>query len=58
MNGWIFLWKTTFILGVVMFAGMSIFIIFGGMRDIRKLFERLKIDHKNSEKSKESDSLD
>ncbi len=58
MNGWIFLWKAIFIIGVVIFAGMSIFVIFGGMQDIKKLFERLRIEHEDSEQSREPDSLD
>ncbi|MBT3380002.1 MAG: hypothetical protein HN742_28995 [Lentisphaerae bacterium] len=45
MNGWMLLWKAVFILGVALFAGMSVWVTIGGFGDIKRLFARLEAAH-------------
>ena len=41
MSFWPGLWKTVFVLGVSVFAGMSVWVIIAGARDIRTMCKRL-----------------
>ncbi len=54
IESWTIFWKIVFIIGVGMFAILSIFVIIGGAKDIRKLIQRLK---KEYEEPGLSDSL-
>jgi hypothetical protein len=51
IESWSILWKIVFILGVGMFAILSILVIAGGARDIGKLIQRLKSDAEESQES-------
>jgi len=42
---WILLWKAVFILGVMVFAAMSVWVTIGGYHDIKRLFERVEKGH-------------
>ena len=42
MEFWITLWKVVFVATVAVFAGMSVWVTFGGWRDIKKLLARLR----------------
>jgi hypothetical protein len=52
MQGWMLLWKILFIAGLVLFAGLALWVIFAGARDIKKLF--LKLDRNHSEKAEQN----
>ncbi|MDP6111767.1 MAG: hypothetical protein QF437_00520 [Planctomycetota bacterium] len=41
MSFWIFLWKAVFIVGVVLFAGMAVWVTIGGAKDIKKMFAQM-----------------
>ena len=41
MTGWILLWKTVLIVGLLLFAGMSVWIAARGGSDIKRLFKKL-----------------
>ena len=41
MSFWAGLWKAVFVLGVTVFAGMSVWVIVAGARDIRSMCKRL-----------------
>ena len=45
MNAWMILWKTVFVIGVGIFAVMSLWVIVAGFRDIKRLLEKIKKDH-------------
>ncbi len=49
MEGWLSLWKWTLILGVILFAGLSVAVIIGGAFDIRSLFRSLRVQHERRE---------
>jgi len=42
MNGWMILWKYVFIVGVIAFAGMSLWVTIAGVGDIKRMFADLK----------------
>ena len=42
VESWTIFWKIVFIIGVGMFAILSVFVIIGGAKDIRTLIQRLK----------------
>ncbi len=42
IESWTIFWKILFIIGVGMFAILSIVVIIGGAKDIRTLIQRLK----------------
>ena len=46
MSFWIGLWKAVFIVGVVLFAGMAVWVTVGGARDIKRLFSRIDESHR------------
>ncbi len=50
MNFWISLWKWVFVVGVSLFAGMSVWVTIGGFADIRRLFKKLDEDHHKTDK--------
>jgi len=45
MNGWMLLWKVVFVVGVALFAGMSVWVIFAGFGDIKRMFAKLDANH-------------
>ena len=45
MMFWIILWKAVFILGVGIFAIMSVWVIIAGFKDIKKLFATINKEH-------------
>lgn len=45
MTFWIDLWKFFLIAGVTLFAGMSVWVILAGFRDIRRMCSRLGTAH-------------
>lgn len=45
MNGWMVLWKAVFILGVALFAGMSVWVTVAGFHDIKRMFAKLDATH-------------
>ncbi|NOY81384.1 MAG: hypothetical protein GXP31_10320 [Kiritimatiellaeota bacterium] len=45
MTFWIDLWKLFLLVGVVLFAGMSVWVIVAGFRDIRRMCSRLEHSH-------------
>tara|TARA_B100000749_G_C18155194_1_gene353465 strand:+ start:361 stop:513 length:153 start_codon:yes stop_codon:yes gene_type:complete len=47
MNDWMMLWKLVLIGGVVLFAGMAIWVSIGGFADIKRLFKRIEESHKD-----------
>jgi hypothetical protein len=49
MGFWIFLWKAVLILGVVLFAGMAVWVSIGGLLDIKRLFARIEAGHRKDE---------
>ena len=51
IESWSIFWKIVFVIGVSMFAILTIFVIVGGARDIRKLIQRLKNDAEESQTS-------
>ena len=51
IESWTIFWKIVFIIGVGMFAILSILVIIGGAVDVRKLIQRLKKDAEESETS-------
>jgi len=54
IESWTIFWKIVFIIGVGMFAILSIIVIVGGAVDVRKLIQRLK---KDAEESQISESI-
>ena len=54
IESWTIFWKIVFIIGVGMFAILSILVIVGGAVDVRKLIQRLK---KDAEESQTSETL-
>ena len=54
IESWSIFWKIVFIIGVGMFAILSIVVIIGGAKDIRTLIQRLK---KEAEEPGLSDSI-
>ena len=48
IESWSIVWKIVFFMGVSLFAILSVLVITGGARDIKKLIRRLKEDSKNS----------
>ncbi len=54
IESWTIFWKIVFIIGVGMFAILSIVVIIGGAKDIRTLIQRLK---KEDEEPGLSDSI-
>jgi len=51
IESWTIFWKVVFIIGVGMFAILSILVIVGGAVDVRKLIQRLKKDAEESQTS-------
>ena len=51
IESWTIFWKIVFIIGVGMFAILSILVIVGGAVDVRKLIQRLKKDAEESQAS-------
>ena len=51
IESWTIFWKIVFIIGVGMFAILSILVIVGGAVDVRKLIQRLKKDAEESQTS-------
>ena len=51
IESWSIVWKIVFVIGVSLFAILSILVIGGGARDIRNLIKKLKEDAKNSSAS-------
>lgn len=49
MNGWMLLWKATFIIGVALFAGMSVWVTVAGFGDIKRLFAKLDANHRDEQ---------
>jgi hypothetical protein len=47
MQGWMILWKIVFIAGLIMFTGVALWVIFAGARDIKRLFLKLKQNHRD-----------
>ena len=41
MQFWITLWKIVLIAGVLLFAGMAVWVTIGSVRDIRRLLQRM-----------------
>ena len=39
MDMWIILWSIVLIVGLVLFLGLAIVVVFGGMRDITAMFK-------------------
>ena len=54
IESWSIFWKIVFIIGVGMFAILTIVVIIGGAKDIRTLIQRLK---KEAEEPGLSDSI-
>jgi hypothetical protein len=50
MSFWIFLWKTVFIVGVTLFAGMAVWVSIGGAKDIKKMLAKMESEAKENEK--------
>ena len=48
IESWSIVWKIVFVMGVSLFAILSVLVITGGARDIKKLIQRLKEDSKNT----------
>lgn len=46
IESWSIFWKIVFIIGVGMFAILSIVVIIGGAKDVRTLIQRLKKEAK------------
>ena len=51
IESWSIFWKIVFIIGIGTFAILSVFVIIGGAKDIRKLIQRLKSDAEDSQTS-------
>jgi len=51
IESWTIFWKIVFIIGVGTFAILTVFVIIGGAKDIRKLIQRLKSDAEDSQTS-------
>ena len=51
VESWSIVWKIVFIIGVGMFAILSILVIIGGAVDVGKLIRRLKSDAEESQAS-------
>ena len=51
MAFWMLLWKVVLIAGLVLFAGMAVWVTIGGFGDIKKLFKRIRQSHHQQEKS-------
>lgn len=49
MEGWILFWKVFFVLTLVLFAGMSVWVIIGGFADIKRLFARMSEPRRDTE---------
>ena len=47
MEFWVFLWKATFIIGLVLFGGLSAYVTVFGARDIKHLLATLKREAEN-----------
>ena len=45
MQFWMALWKAVLILGVSLFAGMSVWVIIAGYRDIFRMLRRIDQEH-------------
>ena len=45
MRSWMLLWKIVFVAGVAVFAGMSVWVIVAGYRDIKRLLQNIKKSH-------------
>lgn len=45
MRGWMLLWKIVFVVGLAVFAGMTVWVIVAGFRDIKRLLESIKKSH-------------
>ena len=44
MNGWMLFWKIVLIAGVLVFAGMTIWVTIWGYYDIKHLLKKMKED--------------
>jgi hypothetical protein len=42
MDGWITLWKVFFVAALTVFAGMSVWVVIWGARDIRRMFREIE----------------
>ena len=51
IESWSIFWKIVFIMGIGTFAVLTVFVIIGGAKDIRKLIQRLKSDAEDSQTS-------
>lgn len=49
MAFWIFLWKATFIIGLILFALLSAYVTIFGARDAKLLLDTLKQEQGNGE---------
>jgi len=46
MAFWMALWKAVLVLGVALFAGMSVWVIVAGYRDIFRMLRRIDSEHR------------
>ena len=51
IESWTIFWKIVFIIGVGMFAILTVLVTVGGAIDVRKLIRRLKSEAKESQTS-------
>ena len=51
MSFWILLWQMLLIAGLVLFAGMAVWVTIGGFRDIKRLFEKIRQSHHQKKKN-------
>ncbi len=45
IGAWMLLWQIVFIVGVTVFAGMTVWVTVAGYRDIKRLIEKIKKSH-------------
>ena len=48
---WMTLWKIVLIAGIVVFAGMAVWVTIGGFFDIKRLFRRMAETHRQEQEN-------
>lgn len=51
IGAWETIWKTLFIVTLIVFSGMSIWVTIGGFKDIKKLLKSLSETEENEDRS-------
>ena len=50
---WIILWKILLVGGLILFAGMAVWVTIGGFFDIKRLFKRIAESHEQEQQDQQ-----